>query len=459
MMASTEPKPRRVRPAFRRFAIVAFAVLLPVAAHALWDYVETRRLVAEMVRIRDAGEPLADRDFGPTSPQTAEQKLAARLYLAAGALAVPSYDVDRRIPADLDAARERLNGDPEMRADLVRRLEPLLAQNADALALLRKASALPFSAFHPGTEYSFRTSSFWALAGAGQAQAQSLCLAGEADRAVEATIETLRVQRLERRRSLYSSTREFQHVVPFVLSHCAPSPGALQRLQLAVDDGMADIPTVAIYLSGSLIDLRARVLGGIWPAYGRDVRAPENVDFRDWPLSAVVMRPWITNRLVRQLQDSARLIEAVKRPASERAQAVSAVQPGMGPIPTPRGVIHLGRAPQATERDIEYGLRGYAALGAARVAIAVERYRADNAGRMPAALDDLVPRYIASVPVDPYTDTPLRIATRSAGYAIYSVGQDGKDDGGSVRPGPPKYQSGPPSDPPDVGVLILPASK
>ncbi len=459
MTQRLESQPPRVRPGFRRFAIVAFAVLLPVAAHALWDYVETRRLVAEIVRIRAASEPLTDRDFGPTSPQTPEQKLAARLYLAAGALAVPSYDVDRTIAADIDAARERLNGDPALRATLVRRLEPLLAQNADALALLHRASSLDFSALAPGTEYSYRTASFWTLVDAGQRRAQSLCLAGEADRAVDATIETLRAQRLDRRRTLYSGTRWAHGVTSFVLSHCSPSPESLGRLQKALDESVADIPTVAAYLSGSLMDLRSRVLGGIWPMYGRDVRGPENVDFRDWPLSAIVMRPWVTNRLVRQLLDAARLIEAVKLPARERARAVAAVQPSRGPIVTPRGIVHLGRAPQATERDIEYGLRGYAALGAARAAIAMERYRHDNDGRLALSLGDLVPRYIASVPVDPYTDAPLHYAKRPAGYAIYAVGQDGKDDGGSVRPAPPNYQSGPPSESPDVGVLILTAVK
>ena len=37
----------RVRPRLRRVAIAAFAVLLPLAAHSLWDYLEVRRLVRE----------------------------------------------------------------------------------------------------------------------------------------------------------------------------------------------------------------------------------------------------------------------------------------------------------------------------------------------------------------------------------------------------------------------------
>jgi hypothetical protein len=51
----------------------------------------------------------------------------------------------------------------------------------------------------------------------------------------------------------------------------------------------------------------------------------------------------------------------------------------------------------------------------------------------------------AQVPIDPYADQPFRIATVAGQPVIYSVGPDGKDDGGVVswneqhqfRPGGP----------------------
>ncbi|MFO0810824.1 MAG: hypothetical protein U0746_19515 [Gemmataceae bacterium] len=64
-------------------------------------------------------------------------------------------------------------------------------------------------------------------------------------------------------------------------------------------------------------------------------------------------------------------------------------------------------------------------------ALAVEQFRRD-AGRWPAALDELVPRYLAAVPADPFDLAPLRLVRRPDGIVIYSIGPNGKDDGGAV---------------------------
>ena len=53
--SSNRSPERRVRPALRRIAIVAFAIPIPIAAHSLWDYIEVRRLVREIQAIRAQG--------------------------------------------------------------------------------------------------------------------------------------------------------------------------------------------------------------------------------------------------------------------------------------------------------------------------------------------------------------------------------------------------------------------
>jgi hypothetical protein len=68
----------------------------------------------------------------------------------------------------------------------------------------------------------------------------------------------------------------------------------------------------------------------------------------------------------------------------------------------------------------------------ARTAVAIERFRRDHQGRLPAALGDLVPRYFDEVPVDPDSDGPLRLKADAASYTVYSVGSDGRDDGGDL---------------------------
>lgn len=57
-------------------------------------------------------------------------------------------------------------------------------------------------------------------------------------------------------------------------------------------------------------------------------------------------------------------------------------------------------------------------------AIAVERYRLAN-GALPATLDDVVPEYLDSVPMDPFVNAKIRYTKQGEGYAVWSVGDDG----------------------------------
>lgn len=70
------------------------------------------------------------------------------------------------------------------------------------------------------------------------------------------------------------------------------------------------------------------------------------------------------------------------------------------------------------------------------VFLAVCRYRRDHGGALPATLGDLVPRYIAGVPTDPFSPTgePLRWSRTDARWCVYSIGSDQDDDGGVTDP-------------------------
>ena len=65
------------------------------------------------------------------------------------------------------------------------------------------------------------------------------------------------------------------------------------------------------------------------------------------------------------------------------------------------------------------------------VMLAAERYRKAN-GRWPDRIDDLVPHYLAKVPIDPYDGQPLRLLRTKEGLTIYSVSYDGVDHGGKL---------------------------
>jgi hypothetical protein len=62
-------------------------------------------------------------------------------------------------------------------------------------------------------------------------------------------------------------------------------------------------------------------------------------------------------------------------------------------------------------------------------------------GHYPAQLSELVPEFMTTVPMDPMDGKPLRYRRNADGtYLLYSVGENGVDDGGN--PGPPTKNPG-----------------
>ena len=65
-----------------------------------------------------------------------------------------------------------------------------------------------------------------------------------------------------------------------------------------------------------------------------------------------------------------------------------------------------------------------------KLAFALAAYRVDQ-GSYPAKLADLVPKYVKDVPKDLFNnDADPHYALEGDGYLLYSVGANGKDDGG-----------------------------
>jgi hypothetical protein len=64
-----------------------------------------------------------------------------------------------------------------------------------------------------------------------------------------------------------------------------------------------------------------------------------------------------------------------------------------------------------------------------QLAFAMAAYHRDQ-GKYPPKLDDLTPKYVAAVPDDVFSGAALIYRAGDKGYTFYSVGQNGKDDGG-----------------------------
>ena len=73
--------------------------------------------------------------------------------------------------------------------------------------------------------------------------------------------------------------------------------------------------------------------------------------------------------------------------------------------------------------------------------LAVRLFKMEK-GRWPEKLDELVPEYLDEVPLDPFALKPLRYKKHESKWIIYSIGPDGKDDGGLKKYVPYKTDEG-----------------
>jgi hypothetical protein len=73
--------------------------------------------------------------------------------------------------------------------------------------------------------------------------------------------------------------------------------------------------------------------------------------------------------------------------------------------------------------------RGNMQFELTKLAFALAAYRADH-GSYPAKLADMMPKYVALVHKDLFNDAELHYRQEAEGYLLYSVGVNGKDDGG-----------------------------
>ena len=67
-----------------------------------------------------------------------------------------------------------------------------------------------------------------------------------------------------------------------------------------------------------------------------------------------------------------------------------------------------------------------------QIAFALAAYHHDH-GHYPAQLDDLAPKYLPAVPDDLFSGKPLVYRPTSKGYLFYSIGVNGKNEGGRSR--------------------------
>ena len=124
-------------------------------------------------------------------------------------------------------------------------------------------------------------------------------------------------------------------------------------------------------------------------------------------------------------------LKAIQLPPHERLEAVDVIEENIEKISRIHIYTHLFLP--GFSRCTTIDVRIAAQLRTARTGLAVQRYRL-AAGKIPDSLAELVPTYLDAVPKDPFDGKELRYKRLETGFVVYSIGEDGNDDGGKEKP-------------------------
>lgn len=208
------------------------------------------------------------------------------------------------------------------------------------------------------------------------------------------------------------------HSLTRVLARSHPSDGALAALQgdLRQSAGRLTFDDVIKGEFALFCDLCTGGTGGMTVESGWD----DNLVQR-WGQSWIFRRQLVNS--MPAFRDALEAAEA-PTPANLRANAPSGLAP-LGQMTSPLAGALLDSM-QRGRMAVEHAR---AKLLAAEAGVAALRFYNAN-GRMPESLDELVPDYLATMPIDPFTGQALVFLKTDDGLVIYSVSFDGVDDGG-----------------------------
>jgi hypothetical protein len=213
-----------------------------------------------------------------------------------------------------------------------------------------------------------------------------------------------------------------------VLAQGEPSPAGLAALQQLLENDEAE-PLLLIAFRGDRAGIDWTVEGlqrgelkveDIFNAAGKG--APRNF-FKEAPRDASSIKL----QRAALLRHNTQRVEAMKLPLAQRAMRLRQLSTEKMNGPFLVRELSLGFSGL-----VEADVRTQAELRCALVAIAAERHRRER-GNWPVSLAALTAAgYLKAVPCDPFEGAPLRWRRLPDGVVIYSVGEDGKDDGGTL---------------------------
>lgn len=116
--------------------------------------------------------------------------------------------------------------------------------------------------------------------------------------------------------------------------------------------------------------------------------------------------------------------------AIARARLPYTVAAKLPPLPEPKDMLNAIVLPTGYVSGVWKHADNQAQNAMLLLTLALRAYKLEH-GTYPETLAQLTPGYVKAIPDDPFAASgPLRYKRTATGYALYSVGPDGKDDGG-----------------------------
>ncbi len=446
-------RPRRRRNVFR-ILIASFIII--VVGFALFRVSLRLKLRAKLHAIRAAGYPVtcAELDKWYAMPASAEN---AADYL------IDAFSYYH----ELDGSQGRQLRSVAKRLQFATPTEPLseetkaliiqyLTDNREALELLHKGAAIQHSRYPinlsrwvdtglPHMANIYRGANLLVLEAAWHAENAESQLAGRAIISIFGLARSLSQQptcvsqyvRL-RYQGLAASTLEY------VINKTNFTDEQLVNLGLALADAQdrtgiqcgiigerctgIDILTMpSIEMSQTIEYIREGLSPSRFGAFVRDLPSPLNTLLGALPFALCKFAGLADMEAINYLNLMDAYIKTTELPPHQRQDTVDAIAAELGAKSKFRILPSelLPAFPWLTTEDI----RTIARLRTADVALAIQRYRLAT-GSLPDSLEELVPSYLDAVPKDPFDGKDLRYKKLDIGFVVYSVGEDGKDDGG-----------------------------
>lgn len=116
--------------------------------------------------------------------------------------------------------------------------------------------------------------------------------------------------------------------------------------------------------------------------------------------------------------------------AIARARLPYTVAAKLPPLPEPKDMLNAIVLPAGYVSGVWKHADNQAQNAMLLLTLALRAYKLEH-GAYPETLTRLTPGYVKAIPDDPFANSgPLRYKRTATGYALYSVGPDGQDDGG-----------------------------